>query len=77
MGNEPYSEQVAAQIDGEVSRIVEEAKARAKEVIVGHRAALDAIAAELIEKETVERDDFEKILIAQGITPKKREEELT
>lgn len=75
LGNEPYSEQVAGQIDAEVTRIIEEAKVRAVEVISTHRAALDAIARELVEKETIEREGFEKILIANGITPKKREEE--
>ena len=75
LGNEPYSEHVAMQIDAEVSRIIDEAKARATKVISGHRVALDAIAKELIEKETVERAEFEKILIANGITPKKKEEE--
>ncbi|MDE2173536.1 MAG: ATP-dependent zinc metalloprotease FtsH [Patescibacteria group bacterium] len=75
LGNEPYSEQIAAQIDAEVTRIIEEAKARAIHVISTHRGALDAIAHELVEKETIERDGFEKILIANGITPKKREEE--
>lgn len=74
LGNEPYSEHVAAQIDAEVARIIVEAKARAKDVISEHRDALDAIASELIEKETIERSEFEKILIANGITPKKREE---
>jgi D-serine deaminase-like pyridoxal phosphate-dependent protein len=29
-----------------------------------------AIAQKLVEVETIERDDFEKILIANGITPK-------
>jgi cell division protease FtsH len=75
MGNEPYSEHVAAQIDAEVTSIIEEAKARAVEVISTHRGALDAIAKELVEKETIERADFEKILIANGIVPKKREDE--
>ena len=75
LGNEPYSEHVAMQIDAEVSRIIDEAKARATKVISGHRVALDAIAKELIEKETVERAEFEKILIANGITPKKKEED--
>ncbi|MCX6786285.1 MAG: ATP-dependent zinc metalloprotease FtsH [Candidatus Kaiserbacteria bacterium] len=74
LGNEPYSEQVAAKIDAEVTRIIEEAKARATIVINERREALDAIAKELIEKETIERAEFEKILIANGITPKKREE---
>lgn len=75
LGNEPYSEDVAAKIDAEVSRIIDEAKERANEVISEHRSVLDAIAQALIEKETIERDDFEKILIVHGITPKKREEE--
>ncbi len=75
LGNEPYSEHVAMQIDAEVARIIDEAKTRAKQVISEHRGALDAIAKELIEKETVERAEFEKILIANGIVPKKREEE--
>jgi len=75
LGNEPYSEQVAAKIDAEVSRIIDEAKVRATKVIREHRKALDAIAKELIEKETIERTEFEKILLANGITPKKREEE--
>ncbi len=75
MGNQPFSEGVAMQIDAEVSRIIDEAKARAKEVIDTHRKALEAITNVLIEKETIEREDFEKILIAQGITPKKRNDE--
>ena len=75
LGREPYSEHVAAKIDAEVSRIIDEAKVRAEKVITEHRGALDAIAKELIEKETVERENFEKILVLNGITPKKREEE--
>jgi cell division protease FtsH len=76
MGNEPYSDASAAQIDAEVSRIIAEQRARATEVLKKHRGALDAIAKELIEKETVERVDFEATLIANGITPKKREEDV-
>ncbi len=75
MGNEPYSEKVAAEIDAEVSRIIDEAKARAQKVITEHRGALDAIAQALVERETVERADFEQILVANGITPKKGDEE--
>jgi cell division protease FtsH len=75
MGSEPYSENVASQIDAEVSNIIDEAKARAKKVLVDHRKALDAIAKELVDKETLERESFEKILLANGITPKKKEEE--
>ncbi len=75
LGSEPFSETVAASIDAEVSRIIADAKKRAKDVIAKHRGALDAIAKALIAKETVERDDFEKLLIANGIMPKQREED--
>ena len=75
LGNEPYSEEVAARIDAEVSEIIETAKGRAKEVLLAHEGALEAITKELVEKETLEREAFELILVANGITPKKREEE--
>ena len=75
MGHEPFSENVAAKIDAEVSKIIADAKVRAAKILEEHSVALEAIAKALIEKETVEREEFETILIAHGITPKKREEE--
>lgn len=67
-----YSEKVGADIDAEVSRIMSEAFARAEKVVTEHKAALDAIAKRLIEVETIERDEYEKIIIAHGIQPKKK-----
>ncbi|HVW82565.1 MAG TPA: ATP-dependent zinc metalloprotease FtsH [Candidatus Paceibacterota bacterium] len=75
MGHEIYSEEVAGKIDEEVSRIIEDARARAKKVLEDHRSALDSIAKALIEKETIEREEFEKLLVLNGIKPKEREEE--
>jgi cell division protease FtsH len=69
-----YSEKVGAEIDGEVSKIMKEALERAEKVIGEYRKALDAIAKRLIEVETIERDEFELILIAHGITPKKKKD---
>ncbi|MDO8561816.1 MAG: ATP-dependent zinc metalloprotease FtsH [bacterium] len=66
------SEVVAAQIDSEVAKIISGALKKAEAVIKKHRGALDAIAQNLIEVETIEREDFEKILIAHGIVPKKK-----
>ena len=66
------SEEVAAQIDAEVKNIISSAVRKAEHVIKKHRAALDAIARKLIELETIERNEFEKLLIAHGITPKKK-----
>jgi cell division protease FtsH len=73
--NETYSQDIAAKIDGEVTRIIEEAKDRAREVLTTHRKALDTIAEELVKVETMEREEFEKHLIANGIVPKQKEEE--
>ena len=75
-GIEPgeLSQDVAAKIDEEVKAIVMEAYRRGEEVITQHRKALDAIAKVLVEVENIERDDFEKILIAHGIVPKKKED---
>ena len=73
--NETYSQEMAARIDEEVKRIVEEAKERARTVLTDHKGALEMIAEKLIEVETLEREDFEKLLILNGITPKQKEEE--
>jgi cell division protease FtsH len=67
-----YSEKVSGDIDAEVSRIMKEAYKRAEDVITKHRPLLDAIAKRLVEKETIERAEFETILIANGVTPKKK-----
>jgi cell division protease FtsH len=69
-----YSQDVAAKMDAEVARIIEEAKVKARKVLTEKRLALDAMSERLVEVETIERDDFEKLLIANGITPKKPEE---
>ena len=69
-----HSEKVSGEIDNEVSKIMDDAKKRAEEVVIKHRALLDVIAKRLIVVETIERDEFEHMLVANGITPKKKKE---
>ncbi len=69
-----YSEKVSAEVDGEVRRIMDEAYKKAQKIIDDHRPLLNAIATRLIETETLEREEFESILIAHGVTPKKKQE---
>jgi cell division protease FtsH len=76
-GETTYSEAIASKIDAEVARLLSEGRARATKVLEDHRKALDGIAEKLVEVETIEREDFEKLLIANGITPKAKEEEET
>lgn len=65
-----YSDEVAATIDKEVTRIITEALARAKEVIEDNTDAFEAITKYLLEKETIERKEYEEILRAHGIALK-------
>lgn len=68
-----YSEVYGEKIDDEVKRIMDEAWNRARLVVIEKRQALISIAEELMRTENIERDDFEKLLIINGIEPKKRE----
>lgn len=74
ISDKEYSEAVSAKIDAEVKRIIDEAYDKAKKIITDHRKVLNVIAQTLVEKETLEREDFEKLLIANGITPKAKKD---
>ena len=56
-----YSEEVASQIDHEIKIMIDRAYERALEVVTTYRDRLDAIANRLIEKETLERAEFEEL----------------
>jgi cell division protease FtsH len=66
-----YSEKVSAEIDAEVSRIINEALEKAKTLLTENRKVLEIIAKKLLIVETLERDDYEKLLEGQGIFVKK------
>jgi cell division protease FtsH len=68
------SESVSALVDEEVKKIITRSYEKAVAVMTEHRKALDAIAKQLVEVETIEQDDFEQILITNGIMPKKKED---
>lgn len=53
-----YSEEVAAKIDKEVSRIMREGYEAAVHVLTTHRDRLDLIAKKLIEQETLEQEEY-------------------
>ena len=56
-----YSEEVAGKIDEEVQKLIREATATANKVIVKNRDKLNLIAKTLLEKETIEGKQFEKL----------------
>jgi cell division protease FtsH len=56
-----YSEAIAQQIDSEVRRLVDEAYKQAQATLKKYRKELDDVANLLLEKETITRDEFEKV----------------
>ncbi len=57
-----YAEYTAARIDAGVRQLLEEAQASARSLLTGHRAALDALAAELLSSEIVDRATVARIV---------------
>jgi cell division protease FtsH len=62
-----FSEDTAAAIDEEVSQLVAEAYRRATEVLRNNRPVLDELADLLVEKETVDADDLQELLIRSDV----------
>ena len=56
-----YSEAVAEKIDAEVRKLVDDAYTTAVGILKQYRKELDAVAAKLLEVETLTREEFEKI----------------
>ena len=63
-----FSENVAAAIDEEVHRIIEECHARAKQLIQEHSYVLHACAKQLMTKEKLNRKEFEAIFMEEAIS---------
>lgn len=57
-----YSEKVASQIDNEVGKFITDAQKVSEKILARRRNLLEKIALTLIEKETIEREEFEEIM---------------
>jgi cell division protease FtsH len=66
MGNEPdYSEEIAREIDDEIRRVIEEAHATAQTVLREHSDELHRLSGILIERETIDKEQFERLLAGE------------
>ena len=57
-----YSEQTAIKIDKEIKNIIQEAEKMATEILTKNIKVLEKIATRLIEKETIEKEEFEELM---------------
>ncbi len=60
--NRDYSEITAQEIDAEVLKLLKDALETANKVIKENKESVEKIVAELLEKETIEKEEFEKIV---------------
>ncbi len=64
------SERTAQMVDDEVKRLVDEAYARATEILSANRELLDRIANALLERETIDREDLDRLVKDQPLPPR-------
>jgi cell division protease FtsH len=61
-----YSEEMAREIDDEVRRVIEEAHETALQVLREHMEELHTMSVILIERETIDKDQFERLLAGEA-----------
>ncbi len=64
-----YSEKIAGEIDKEVKMIIDKAFQAAKKIIISRSRVLKTIAQKLIEKETLEREEFDNLIKSFKLKP--------
>ena len=68
-----YSEEISSRIDSQVREIVEQCHDNARQIIRDHRAAVDRLVDLLIEKETIEGEEFRQIIAEYTDVPEKEQ----
>ncbi len=68
-----YSEEIAKLIDDEVRRIVEQNRERAEQILTSYRPQLDAVAQALLDRETLDREEFLAIMRGETLPSEKPE----
>ncbi len=63
------SERTAELVDTELKRVLGAAYERAREILLEHRATLDRVAAALLERETLDREEIELVVAGKTLPP--------
>jgi cell division protease FtsH len=69
-----YSEETAATIDKEIHRLLSSAYEGAKRILTENKDALDRIAAALLERETLDGEELDKVIAGETLPALYREE---
>ncbi|MAT95789.1 MAG: cell division protein FtsH [Anaerolineaceae bacterium] len=69
-----YSDAIAQKIDEEVRQIIDEQYTQATEILSTHREQLDRIAHELLDRETLDAEEFVALIEGEGLPSKSSDE---
>ncbi|MBD3561406.1 ATP-dependent zinc metalloprotease FtsH, partial [Planktothrix sp. FACHB-1355] len=73
MTRSEYSEEIASRVDTQVRKIVEHCYEDAKRMIRENRTAIDRVVDLLVEKETIEGEEFRQIVAEYTVLPEKEQ----
>ncbi len=77
MTRSEYSDEIASRVDAQVKAIVEGCYNNAKQIIRDQRTVLDRLADLLIDKETIDGEEFRRIVSEYADVPEKEQERLS
>jgi cell division protease FtsH len=67
-----YSEKIAVQIDKEVEKFIKNAQSQAEKILTQKKKLLEKVAQTLIEKETIEKEEFENLITDKKETKRRK-----
>ena len=73
MNRSEYSEEIASRVDGQVRAIVGQCYEDAKQIMRDHRSVIDRLVDLLVEKETIDGEEFRQIVAEYTVLPEKEE----
>ncbi len=73
MNRSDYSEEIASRVDGQVRAIVGKCYEDAKQIMRDHRSVIDRLVDLLVEKETIDGEEFRQIVAEYTVVPEKEE----
>ena len=74
MEDRNYSEEVASAIDREVKMIIDDGYQRAEKLLIENKVKMDEIVAVLLERETIEREEFEILMYGHKLEKEEKPE---
>ncbi|MEX1308173.1 MAG: ATP-dependent zinc metalloprotease FtsH [Eubacteriales bacterium] len=64
-----YSEDIAAKVDAEIAKILDDARKRAKDILTKNKALVERVTRALVEREKLNKEEFQKLMDGETLPP--------